>query len=186
MIAYGTGDLAGILQGLSLGTSFVHLLMHFKFLIFGIVLLYGVIFWSNYFGSSDALRSFSDFMKAAFWLLYVVFVFTLFSYTYNGSVTFVPTTLDVAMIQDGLLVETPNGDTKFVKARVTSIPFSVPTVFGLLDIADAPVYLLLYKISTIDDPIHWGGNFCSSEGPSWNGLTGNLCHAERMAVQSLG
>jgi len=158
LIAYGVGELSGLLNGLALGTSFVHLLFQFKFFIFGLILLYGVIYWSNVFTRSDALRTFADFMRVGFWFLWVVLVYTLFTSSYKEEVLFIPTTLRVEMINEGLKVVTPDGEVKFAKATPDQkFKFTVPTVFGLLDVMDSPVYLLTYYLTNSADPIKWGG-----------------------------
>lgn len=168
MVAFGTGDLSGILNGLSLGTDVVYLLMRFKYFIFGLVMLYGVIHWGNYFTSKDALRSFSDFLKAGLWFSYVILVFTLFAYSYNGKLFYIPTTLDVSQLASGSGVEVngPNGQDFATGKANQEFKFRVPSVFSLLDIIDAPVYEIAYFISVEQDPTAWGAYAGNSLSPT--------------------
>jgi len=159
LIAYGVGELSGLLNGLSLGNSIINLILQFRFFVFGLVFLYGVIFWSNVFTRSDALKTFADFIRVGIWFIWVVLVFTLFTTKYEGSVMFVPTTIRLEMLNDGLKVITPGGEEKFVdvSSPYQKIDFTLPAVFGALDLMDSPVYLLNYYLTASADPIKWGG-----------------------------
>ena len=169
MVAFGVGELSGILNGLTLGTHLLEVALKFKVFIFALILLYGVTYWSNVVSRSDAIRSFADFMRIGVWFMWVVAVYVLFTQKVDNKLLFVETVLDERLVSEGIRVRVP-GSRVPVELREGTvenvIPLKVPSVYLFLETVDAPVYLLSYYLTSNVDPVRWGAYAGNSLSPT--------------------
>jgi len=169
VVAFGVGELVGIIGGLAIGSSWIETLKVLFGMFTAIILLYGVWYWNEKFSSSDLVKSFSDFVKVAVWFLYVSGVSYLFFTTTDLKVDFYPAFVNREAFSKGIQVSLPGGTVKLVDADkpYTSLTANnVPLLYSFLEFPDALETMLITKLTLSADKSGWDGYFANNPDPS--------------------
>lgn len=165
MVAFGVGELTGIITGLSVGSSWVETLKFFFGMLTAAILFYGVWYWNDRLSSSDAVKTFSDFVKIAVWFIYVSVVSYLFFSTTAVKLDFYPAYVDKDAITKGIQVVLPGGkksivdvDRPYISLTLNNVPF----LYQFLEFPDALESLLITRLILSADKSGWDGHYAHS------------------------
>jgi len=156
MIAFGSGELLGLVNGLAVGSSFIQLLSYFKYLIFAVVLLYGIYYWTDQMTSNDQMRSVLDFVKPTLWFFYTVIIAYLFFNISTGKIQFFNAFIDSKEITKGIqITEVGKGGVKLIDAEkpTLNVYYKAPSLFGILEFPDALEFLFISQVLGAVDSI---------------------------------
>ncbi len=169
MVAFGVGELTGILGGLSVGATWITTLKVVFGLITAAVLLYGVWYWNDRFADKNLIRSFADFFKVAVWFIYTMGVGYLFFSTVDLNVDFYPAFINKDMFTRGIQVSVPGGSTSIINADKPYLSLTahkVPKVYSFLEFPDALETMLITKLTLSADKTGWDGYFANNVDPT--------------------